>query len=168
MIKGKIRLAFRIELTAESKHIWDKHLWETTYQEYRIQHQFYNANLPLVDSYWELMEHNAFASKIPPIISARIQPNIDQLKGKILSMNTTLGNDCFQFEKYKVDIPYSSLSQQSKHKIGITFISPLLLWIDTGLPEYCISYQVEKENGWNCCSFKHHSQLSILYFEKYE
>lgn len=165
-MKAKIRLAFRIEIDKNSEYIWDRYVFEDTYQEYKIQHQVFNSKNNPVENYWELLLNNEHAKKMPFLISASVDNYIKQLKGEIRSIKDVLGNRFFKFENFKVDIVSSNINDPSKHKIGITFYSPKLILVDIIDNKYLLSENENKETVLETYMLAFHSQIAICEYEK--
>lgn len=165
-MKAKIRLAFRITIDQNSEHLWDKYVFEDTYNEYRIQHQVFNSNEKPVNYYWELLAQNPNAYKIPFLLSAASENYIKQLNGEIKSLPDVLCNQFFTFENYKLDLVSAHLKDASKFKIGITFFSKKLLLIDIIDQKFLLSENLNKEEVLSTYMLAFHPQISICEYEK--
>lgn len=161
----KIKLAFRIVIDHQSNMIWDRYVFDDTYFEYKIQHQVFDDKENPVKNYWELLQKNPNAERIPFLLSGAADNYIRQLGGIIRSLPDVLGTTFFTFENYKVDLVSSHLEDPSKHKIGITFYSPAFLLIDIIDGKYLLSKEVNKDNGFETFMFAFHPQVSISYVE---
>ncbi|WP_250255719.1 hypothetical protein [Chryseobacterium sp. Marseille-Q3244] len=164
----KIKLAFRIIIDQSSEMTWDRYVFEDTYFEYKIQHQAYDHPENPVKNYWELLQKNPAAKQIPFLLSGAASNYVSQLGGIIKSLPDVLGNTFFPFETFKLDLVSSHTEDASKHKIGLTFISPELFLIDIIDQKYLLSKETEKENGFEIFMFPFHPQVSIVYYEKIE
>lgn len=165
-MKAKIRLAFRITIDQNSAHLWDRYVFEDTFQEYKIQHQVYNDKNNPVNHYWELLAQNENASKIPFLLSAAAENYIKQLNDEIKSLPDVLGNKFFKFEYYKLDIVNAHLTDASKFKIGITFYSYKNLLIDIIDQKFLLSENLNKEEVLSTYMLAFHPQISICEYEK--
>lgn len=165
-MKAKIRLAFRITIDQNSAHLWDRYVFEDTFQEYKIQHQVYNDKNNPVNHYWELLAQNENANKIQFLLSAAAENYIKQLNGEIKSLPDALGNHFFKFEYYKLDIVNAHLTDASKFKIGITFYSHKNLLIDIIDQKYLLSENLNPNGIFSTFMFPFHQQVSISEYEK--
>lgn len=163
---AKIKMAFRVVIDKNSTHLWDKYVFEDTFREYRIQHQVFNSKENPVENYWELIEKNKNALKMPFLLSASVENYVKQLNGEIRSIHDFLGNKFFKFESFKVDIISSNINDPSKHKIGITFFSPKLLLIDIIDNKFLLSENINKEDVLETYMLPFHPQVSICEYEK--
>lgn len=162
----KIKLALRIVIDQNSEMIWDRYVFDDTFFEYKIQHQVFDDKENPVKNYWELLQKNPNAERIPFLLSAASDNYVAQLGGKIKSIFDVLGTTFFEFENYKLDLISSNLEDASKHKIGLTFYSPTFLLLDIIDNKYLLSKETEKENSWETFMLPFHPQVSIAYFEK--
>ncbi|VXB73775.1 conserved hypothetical protein [Flavobacterium sp. 9AF] len=161
----KIRLAYRIIIDHSSNYLWDKYVFEDTYKEYILQNQlFNNKNKPLL-TYRELLSENEKASQLNFLIGIAAQGYVDQLKNNFHRVTDILGNNYFPFTNFQLDIINTDITDISKHKIGITFYSPLLILLDTINNSYLISVETEKDNNFQTLMFPFQSNLSICYLE---
>ncbi|RXM37787.1 hypothetical protein BOQ62_20380 [Chryseobacterium sp. CH21] len=162
----KIKLAFRIVIDQSSEMIWDRYVFDDTYFEYKIQHQAFDEKENPVKNYWELLQKNPNAQKIPFLLSSAVSNYVSQLGGMIRSIPDVLGNTYFPFENFKLDLISSHLEDPSKHKIGLTFFSPELLLIDIIDNKYLLSKETDLENGWETFMLPFHPQVAIAYYQE--
>ena len=165
-MKAKIRFSVRIEITSESKHLWDRYVFEASYFEYRIQHQVFQDQNNPVNSFWELLEKNPNAKTIPLMLSAAVENYVLQLGGKLKSITDVLGTTFFPFETFRIDLVSSSFTDASKHKIGLTFESPELFLLKMIDDKYLLTSEIEKKNSWKTFMLPFQPQLSISYYEE--
>lgn len=95
-MKAKIKLAFRIVIDQNSDMIWDKYIFEDTYFEYKIQHQVFDDKENPVKNYWELLQKNPQAEKIPFLLSFAVVNYVSQLNGEIRSLPDVFGSTFFR------------------------------------------------------------------------
>lgn len=165
MKNAQIRLAFRIVIGHESALLWDKYVFEDTYFEYKIQHQVFDDPKNPVKNYWELLQKNPNAERIPFLLAAAAQKYVEQLKGEIKSLPDALGSSYFGFEEFRVDLISSKTEEVARHKIGLTFYSPLLTLIDIIDGKYLVSTNPDILSGVETKMFAFHPQLSISYYK---
>ena len=56
--KSKIQLAYRLVIDSNSTFVWDKYVFEDTYQEYLLQHQQFNSKENPKNTFRELLAEN--------------------------------------------------------------------------------------------------------------
>ena len=162
----KIKLAFRIVIDQKSEMIWDRYIFDDTYFEYKIQHQVFDDKENSVKNYWELLQKNPNAERIPFLLSGAANNYVAQLGGVIRSLPDVLGTTFFPFDNFKLDLVSSNLDDASKHKIGLTFYTPELLLIDIIDNKYLLSKDIDKQNGFETFMLPFHPQIAISWIEK--
>lgn len=163
-MKAKIKLAYRVQIDQNSKPLWEKYIFEDTYLEYRIQHQVFDKDGEAVQNYWELLKKNEFAARIPFLLSAIASNYVLQLAGVIRTLPDVLGSTFFPFVDFKLDLVSSNVEDISKHRIGLTFFTPELLWIDTVDNKYLLSDDVQKSESYTTFMLPFHQQVAICNF----
>jgi hypothetical protein len=166
MYKAKIRLAYRIVIDSSSAFLWDKYVWEDTFKEYLMQNQQFNSKENPKNTFRELLTENEKAVQLHYLVGIAANGYVEQLKGNFHRVTDVLGNNYFPFSNYQLDIINTDMTDQSKHKIGITFYSPLLTLIDIIEGSYLISKNTEVLNGLETVMFPVQLHLSICYYEK--
>ncbi len=162
----KIKLAFRIVIDQTSEMIWDRYVFDDTYFEYKIQHQAFDDKENPVKNYWELLQKNPNARQIPFLLSGAASNYVSQLNGVIRSLPDVLGNTFFPFENFRLDLVSSHVEDASKHKIGLTFFTPVLLLIDIIDGKYLLSSEVGNKNGFETFMLPFHPQVAIAHYQK--
>ncbi len=162
----KIRLAYRLVIDSTSTFVWDKYVFEDTYREYLMQHQLFNSKENPKTTFRELLSENEKATQLPFLISRAANGYVEQLKGNFHRVTDALGNHFFPFTNYQLDIINTDITDLSKHRIGLTFYSPLLILLDTINNHYLVSTEVEKEDGYTTLEFPLQPNLAICYYEK--
>ncbi|MET3038448.1 hypothetical protein ABXT08_20360 [Chryseobacterium sp. NRRL B-14859] len=162
----KIKLAFRIVIDQTSEMIWDRYVFDDTYFEYKIQHQVFDDKENPVKNYWELLQKNPNARQIPFLLSGAASNYVSQLNGVIRSLPDVLGNTFFPFENFRLDLVSSHIEDASKHKIGLTFFTPVLLLIDIIDGKYLLSSEVGNKHGFETFMLPFHPQIAIAYYQK--
>jgi hypothetical protein len=165
MQKSKIRLAYRIVIDNSSSLLWDKYVFEETFREYLMQHQLYNTKDNPKNTFRELLAENAKAEKLHYLVGIAANGYVQQLNGKLHRVSDVLGNHFFPFVNYELDIVNTDIRDIGKHKIGITFYSPLLTLIDTINGCYLISKTTDETNTYETLMFPIQPNLAICYFE---
>lgn len=162
----KIRLAYRMVIDSASTFVWDNYVFEDTYKEYLMQQQLFNSKENPKPTFRELLSENEKAIQLHFLVSMAANSYVTQLKGHFYRVSDALGNHFFPFTNYELDIINTDITDISKHKIGITFYSPMLLLLDTVNGHYLVSKEVEKDNGFQTLAFAMQPNLAICYYEK--
>lgn len=165
---AKIRLAYRVIIDSSSTLIWDKYVFEDTYKEYQMQSQQFNSVTDPKNTFRELLSENEKAEQLHFLVGIAADGYVAQLKGNFHRVSDVLGNNYFPFINYKLDILNSDIKDQSKHKIGITFYSPLLTYIGIIEGNYVVSKNTANTNEYETIMFPVQRQLSICYIQKEE
>jgi hypothetical protein len=166
MYKAKIRLAYRIVIDNSSSFTWDKYVWEDTFKEYLMQNQQFNSKENPKNTFRELLSENEKAVQLHYLVGIAANGYIEQLKGNFHRVTDVLGNNYLPFVNYQLDIINTDISDMEKHKIGITFYSPVLALIDIIEGNYLVSKNCEILNGLETLMFPIQPQLSICYYQK--
>lgn len=162
----KIRLAYRTVIDNSSKFTWDRYVFEDTFKEYLMQHQLFNSKENPKQTFRELLNENEKANQLHFLVGMAAGVYVEQLKGNFHRVSDVLGNNFFPFTNYQLDIINTDITDSSKHKIGITFYSPLLVLLDTINNHYLVSTEIEKENGFQTLMFAMQPNLTVCYYEK--
>jgi hypothetical protein len=162
----KIRLAYRLVIDASSTFLWDKYVLEDTYKEYLMQSQLFNSKEHPKNTFRELLSENEKANQVHFLVGIAANGYVEQLKGHFHRVSDVLGNHYLPFVNYQLDIINTDITDSSKHKIGITFYSPMLVLVDIINNCYLVSKEVEKENSFETFMFPVQKNLSICYYEK--
>ncbi|WP_162126546.1 hypothetical protein [Flavobacterium phycosphaerae] len=162
----KIRLAYRIVIDNSSTFVWDKYVFEDTYKEYLIQQQLFNSKENPKTTFRELLSENEKAYQLHFLTGMAANDYVAQLKGHFHRVTDVLGNHFFPFTNYELDIINTDITDSKKHKIGITFYSPMLLLLDIINNRYLVSTELEKDNGFSILEFAQQPNLAICYYEK--
>ncbi|MEN2414588.1 hypothetical protein [Flavobacterium mesophilum] len=161
----KIKLAYRIVIDNSSSFLWDKYVFEDTFKEYQMQSQQFNLETNPKNKFRELLAENPKAEKLHFLIGIAASGYVDQLKGKFHRVTDVLGNNYFPFINYQLDIINTDRTDLSKHKIGITFYSPLLSYFGIVEGNYLISLDSDDVNEYETIMFPVQKNLSICYIK---
>lgn len=165
MKTSKIRLAYRIVIDNSSTILWDKYVFEDTFKEYKMQQQLFNAKEDPKPTFRELLSENPKAEQLHYLTGIAASSYIEQLKGNLYRVPDVLGNNYFPFSGYKLDIINTDINDIAKHKIGITFYSPMLVLVDVIDHSYLVSKELDKGNGFETLMFPFQAKLAICYKE---
>lgn len=121
-MKRFVRFCYRKIIDASSDNIWDKLVWESTYEEYRLQSQNYaSSNSQL--SYSSLVQKFPAAEKLPFLVSAAAVGYIKQLNNVVPDVKSKLGKLFLPFNEFNFEIIESSFDFPQLHRIAISFYS---------------------------------------------
>lgn len=165
MKERKIRLAYRIVIDHSSSLTWDKYVFEDTFKEYKMQQQLFNSKEDPKPTFRELLANNPKAEQLHYLTGIAANAYVEQLKGNLHRVTDVLDNHFFEFSSYKLDIINTDIRDGEKHKIGITFYSPLLILIDVVNDCYLVSKKKEENGGYATWMFPVQPRLSICYME---
>lgn len=163
---SKIKLAYRVVIDSSSTFLWDKYVFEDTFKEYKMQSQQFNSDENPKNTFRELLAENEKAAQLHFLTGIAASGYVAQLKGNFHRISDVLGNNYFPFINYQLDILNTDITDISKHKIGITFYSPLLTYFGVVEGNYLISKNIEKGNEYETIMFPVQKNLSICYIER--
>jgi len=163
MSTTKIRLAYRIVIDSKSTMVWDKYVFEDTFKEYKMQQQLFNARENPIATFRELLSENPKAEQLHYLTGIAASPYVDQLKGNLYRVTDVLGNNYLPFSGYKLDIINTDVNNIGKHKIGLTFFSPVLVLVDLLDNHYLVSKNVDNLDEFETLMFTFQSNLAICY-----
>jgi hypothetical protein len=130
MPKGIIRLSYRKIIDAASTHVWEKYVFDATYQEYLIQAQNYNPDNKYF-TFAELKNNVSNADKLHFLVSASVTNYLKQLNGIVPDILNNQGKLFLPFKNYRFEIIDSDIRNKSKHRVTVVFISEPITWVDT-------------------------------------
>lgn len=163
---SKIRLAYRIVIDSSSAIIWDKYVFEDTFKEYKMQSQQFNSVENPKNTFRELLSENEKAAQLHFLVGIAADGYVQQLKGNFHRVSDVLGKQYFPFINYQLDIVNTDVTDVSKHKIGITFYSPLLSYFGIIEGNYLVSGNTENKDQYETIMFPVQKHLSICYIQK--
>lgn len=163
---SKIRLAYRVIIDSSSTILWDKYVFEDTFKEYKMQSQQFNSSENPKNTFRELLSENEKASQLHFLVGIAADGYVQQLKGNFHRVSDVLGNQYFPFVNYKLDIINSDITDPLKHKIGITFYSPLLRYFGIIEGNYVVSKNTDDANEYEVIMFPVKQNLSICFIQK--
>lgn len=164
--KSKIRLAYRLVIDNSSTFVWDKYVFEDTYQEYLLQHQQFNSKENPKNTFRELLSENEKAVQLHYLVGISADNYVQQLKGNLYRITDILGNNYFPFTNYRFDIINTDITDISKHKIGITFYSPLLTYLGVIDNHFLLSKNTGESNEFETFMIAAQANLSVCYLKE--
>lgn len=165
MAKAKIRLALRVIIGQSSVANWEKYIFEDTHKEYLMQQQRFNSKEEPVNTFRELLAVNPGADQLHFLTGIAADSYIAQFNKSFYRYTDVLGSAFFPFTGYKFDIINTDITDVSKHKVGITFYSPLFTFLGVINNAYLVSLNTDDATGYETLMFPLQSQLSICYYE---
>lgn len=139
-----IRLSYRKIIDAASQKLWDRYVFDDTYQEFYMQAQFYNQENKY-STFQELLDNVPNADRLHYLTSGAAVGYIRQLNGIIPDVANVGGKLCLPFTQFKFDIIHSHVEQKNAHKVAIVFYSEPLTWIDTLGSRLLIAYADQRD-----------------------
>jgi hypothetical protein len=164
--KSKIQLAYRLVIDSNSTFVWDKYVFEDTYQEYLLQHQQFNNKENPKNTFRELLTENEKATQLHYLVGIAAQNYVQQLNGNFYRVTDILGNNFFPFTNYRLDIINTDITDINKHKIGITFYSPLLTYLGMVDNHFLLSKNTDDNNEFDTFMIAAQANLSVCYLKE--
>lgn len=164
--KSKIRLAYRLVIDNSSTFVWDKYVFEDSFQEYLLQHQQFNSKENPKNTFRELLAENEKAVQLHYLVGISANNYIEQLKGNLYRITDILGNNYFPFTNYRFDIINTDITDITKHKIGITFYSPLLTYLGMVDNHFLLSKNSDDSDEFETFMLAAQANLSVCYLKE--
>jgi len=144
-----IQLTYRKIIDAAASKPWDKLVWESSWNEYRMQVQFYDQEkrFPLFS---ELIRQVPAADKLHFLVCASVTGYLRQLEGKVPDVLNSVGRHFLPFNQYRFELIESHTRDQQQHRIAIQFFSEPLYWLDTLGDRLLLSLQQTKQSFAYC------------------
>jgi hypothetical protein len=144
-MKGRIiKLCYRKIIDASSQKVWDKYVFDSTYQEFLMQAQFYNKDNKF-NSFAEIINSVPGSEKLHFLVSSAIVGYLQQLKEVIPDVLNNIGKHFLPFKNYRFEIINSDIKNKANHQVAINFFSEPLIWHDTIGEHLLISPHSEEE-----------------------
>jgi hypothetical protein len=142
-----IKLCYRKVIDASSQKVWDKYVFESTYNEFLMQAQLYNQEKKY-GSFAELLINVPGAERLHFLVSSAIVGYLQQLKETIPDVLNNLGKHFLPFKNYRFEIINSDMKNKASHQVAINFFSEPLTWHDT-VGEYLLVSLSREDNAGN-------------------
>src|ERR1700712_2957657 len=111
MSKGLIRFCYRKIIDSSSQKLWDKYVFDDTYQEFFMQAQFYNQEKKY-NTFQELLANVPNADKLHYLASTAAVGYIQQLKEIMPDIVNIYGKNCLPFKQFKFEIIQSHIQKK--------------------------------------------------------
>lgn len=128
--KRIIRFCYRKIIDAASSGVWEKLVFDSSYNEFKMQAQLYNQDNSQ-KSFAEILLNNPQAERLHFLVSASVTGYIQQLNGKIPDVLDNLGRHFLQFSQYRFEIINSDIDNKATHQVAINFFSEPMCWHDS-------------------------------------
>jgi hypothetical protein len=128
--KNTIVFCYRKIVDAASEKKWDQYVFESSYQEFRMQAQLYNQEKKY-SSFSDLIQHVPAAEKLHFLVSGAITGYLAQLNNRVPDITDNLGRTFLSFTNYRFEIIQSNISDKAAHRVAINFFSDPMTWHDT-------------------------------------
>jgi hypothetical protein len=163
----KIRLAYRVVIDNTATQAWDRYIFEDTYREYGMQQQLFNSKEAPKATFRELLSENPKAEQLHFLTGMAAESYIAQLKGQFYRVADVLGTTFLPFTGYRLDIVNTDINDITRHKVGITFYSPELVYFGIVNNCYLVSKDISDGSpGHETVMFAVQPHLAICYYEE--
>ncbi|MES3016156.1 MAG: hypothetical protein V4721_00185 [Bacteroidota bacterium] len=126
-----ITFCYRKIIDAGSVRPWEKMVFDDTYQEFRMQFQFFNQQRKFNSFAGLLHESPLEAEKMHFLVSAAASGYVKQLSGRIPDIFNALGRQFLVFSNFSFEVINSDMNERDKHQVAVSFYSEPLTWHDT-------------------------------------
>ncbi|KOS06388.1 hypothetical protein AM493_10365 [Flavobacterium akiainvivens] len=166
MAHTKIKLAYRVVIDHTATQPWDRYIFEDTYREYLMQHQLFNDKDNPKTTFRELLAENPKTQQLHFLTGMAAESYVAQLKGSFYRVPDVLGTTYLPFTTYRLDIVNTDITDMARHKVGITFYSPLFTYLGIVNNCYLVSSNTNSEApGLETLMFPVQPLLAICYYE---
>jgi hypothetical protein len=117
-------------IDSNSTKLWDKLVFEDTYNEFLMQSQLYNQEKKYL-SFSDLITQVPAAEKLHFLVSAAVMGYLQQLNGKVPDLLNNLGRLFLPFTNFRFEIINSHIKDRTKHQVALNFFTDHLVWHDT-------------------------------------
>lgn len=125
-----IRLSYRKIIDTDSPKMWEKMVFEDSFQEFKMQAQRFNPGNKY-NTFSDILLNNSGAEQLHFLVSGAVVGYIKQLNEKIPDVINTSGKHFLPFKQFRFEIINSDIKDIAKHKIAINFFSEPVRWVDT-------------------------------------
>jgi hypothetical protein len=131
MSRPRIRLAFRQVIDADrARTDFEKAVFADTYHEFRVQIQTYNPDNACT-TWQQVREAVPQSSPTLPIrVGFAIGLYVGELNNQIPGLTDVLDQP-IAFSEHQFDLLASDLTDRSKHRVAITYLTDTFTWLDT-------------------------------------
>lgn len=161
----KIRLAYRVIIDNAAATAWERYIFEDSHKEYLMQQQLFNNKEQPANTFRELLAENPKAEQLHFLTGIAANSYVQQLKGLLYLVPDALGNNLFPFEGFRFDIINTDITDITRHKVGLTFFSPLLTYLGTINDYFLVSKDTSVKAGYDTVMYPLQPQLAICYYE---
>lgn len=142
-----IRFCYRKIIDASSEKSWEKLIFESSYEEYKMQQQLFNIEKKY-NSFAELLLHVPGAERLHFLVSSAVTSYVRQLNGTVPDITNTLGKLCLKFKEYRFEIINSTHYNKDLHMVAVNFYSESVLWHTSFVNHLLISTgEISKQDG---------------------
>ncbi|TXK48755.1 hypothetical protein FVR03_07810 [Pontibacter qinzhouensis] len=125
-----ITFCYRKVIDATATTPWEKLVFDDSYQEFKMQAQYYNQENKY-GSFAELLQHSPGAERLHFLVSAAVTAYVQQLNGIVPDILNSVGRHFLKFNNYRFEIINSDVLDKTKHQVAINFVSDPMHWHDT-------------------------------------
>ncbi len=128
--KRIIRFCYRKIIDAASQGAWEKLVFNSSYNEFKMQAQLYNQGNKQ-KTFAEILLNNPQAERLHFLVSSSITGYIQQLNSMIPGVLDNLARHFLQFSHYRFEIINSDITNKTAHQVAINFFSEPMCWHDS-------------------------------------
>jgi len=128
-MKAIVKLSYKQLIDDSSTGGFEKLVFNDSYEEFLMQAQAYNPGSRL-KTLQELIEANPKANSLHYKVGFSVGLYIRELNNQIPGLKDSLGRSNIPFTTNKFEIVESDITNKSRHKIAITYITDTLTLID--------------------------------------
>jgi hypothetical protein len=138
-MKGVIRLSYRNVIDATAQRVWDRMVFDDTWQEFYMQVQSFNPG-NAYQYFWEILANVPNADHLHYLTSRAAMGYLRQLNDRIPDVTNTQGLISLPFNQFKFEVLSAQVEQKDTFRIAIFFYSEPLTWVDTVGDQLLIAY----------------------------
>lgn len=128
LLPAQISFCYKKTIEAGCTLPWEKEVFALTYQEFKMQAQYYAATFRFY-TFKELLEQNKAADKLHFLVSAAAISHLKQLNNIIPDICNNIGEQFLTFNQYRFVINNSDINQPAIHSVSIYFYSDPIFWL---------------------------------------
>lgn len=139
-----IRLCYRKIIDSASPGVWERYVFDDSYQEFLMQAQFFNQEKKYT-TFSQLLQNVKGADKLHFLVSAAVTGYVQQLAGIVPDITNALGKTFLPFGNFRFEIINSDIKDKGRHRIALNFYTDELRWLGTVGAQLLLSLGDKKE-----------------------
>jgi hypothetical protein len=164
MNKAIVRITYRQSINSQSSGIFEKEVWEESYQEFLMQSQAYHEGGNL-RSFAEMTERNPKANSLHYKTGFSVGLFVKGLKNRILGLTDTMSR-VLKFADHRFEILASDILEKENHEVAIYYTTESFILHDV-IGDNLLLAPIGGENytGEECFLLKLQANLSISSYQ---